>query len=39
MEYEEAEEIMEHWIDRWSGDLDELERVQLLEAYAKIKNG
>tara|TARA_R110002020_G_scaffold137975_4_gene307732 strand:+ start:190 stop:309 length:120 start_codon:yes stop_codon:yes gene_type:complete len=39
MEYKEAEEIMERWMDRCSEDFDDLERAQLLEAYAKIKNG
>ena len=39
MEYREAEEIMERWMDRCSEDFDDLERAQLLEAYAKIKNG
>tara|TARA_R110000765_G_C18540694_1_gene560885 strand:+ start:185 stop:343 length:159 start_codon:yes stop_codon:yes gene_type:complete len=39
MEYKEAEEIMERWIDRCSEDFDALEQAQLLEAYAKIKNG
>ena len=46
MEYREAEEIMERWMDRCSEDpddfiegLSDLERAQLLKAYAKIKNG
>ena len=47
MEYEEAEEIMDRWVDflvRYIAlespqELKISKRIQLLEAYAKIKNG